>query len=216
MRRFVRRLRTVLLVIVIFSAIIFFIMDMNLKPVILQMAEAKARVMGVEAINNAAYEIIRDTAPLTYEDLMSVVYDVEGHVSMLQAQTMRMNELGTRTALLAQRNLDSLALTGVSIPLGSATGSKLLAGTGPSIRVNLVPVGSVSTQFVSEFTQAGINQTRHRIFLKLTASVRMVIPTAASIAEVSTYVQIVESIIVGRVPETFADIQPDNVMDLLP
>jgi sporulation protein YunB len=191
-------------------------MDFNLKPVILSMAEAKARVMGVEAINNAAYEIMREFSPLTYDALITIIQDNDGRVAMLQADTMRMNEIGTRTALLAQRNLDALAATGMRIPLGAATGSKLLAGRGPAITVNLVPMGSVSTEFVSEFTQAGINQTRHRIYLKIKASVRMVIPTASNVSEVSAYVQIAESIIVGQVPNTFADIQPDNVLDLLP
>ncbi|MDR1569967.1 MAG: sporulation protein YunB [Oscillospiraceae bacterium] len=216
MRRIIRRARIIIIAVLVVILIAYIYMDFNLKPVILSMAEAKARVMGVEAINNAAYEIMREFSPLTYDALITIIQDNDGRVAMLQADTMRMNEIGTRTALLAQRNLDALAATGMRIPLGAATGSKLLAGRGPAITVNLVPMGSVSTEFVSEFTQAGINQTRHRIYLKIKASVRMVIPTASNVSEVSAYVQIAESIIVGQVPNTFADIQPDNVLDLLP
>ena len=138
-----RRLRwpQILILLMSLPVLLFIWVDMNLKPVILSMAEAKARVMAVEAVNNAAYEVMRER--VSYNDLMVVVMDEEGRVSMLQADTMRMNELGTRTALVAQRNLDALAATGIRIPIGAATGSRLLAGSGPSVTVNLVPMGSV-------------------------------------------------------------------------
>ena len=209
-----RRWPQILLLAALLPIVLFIWVDMNLKPVILSMAEAKARVMAVEAVNNAAYEVMRER--VSYNDLIIVVMDEAGRVSMLQADTMRMNELGTRTALVAQRNLDSLAATGIRIPIGSATGSRLLAGSGPSITVNLVPMGSVTAEFVSEFTSAGINQTRHRIYLKMNTVVRMVIPTGAGQAQVSAYVPIAESIIVGQVPQTFVDTLSDSKISLVP
>jgi len=187
---------------------------LNLKPVILSMAEAQARVLAVEAVNNAAYEVMRDK--VNYQDLVAVVQDENGRVTMLRADTMEMTELGTRVALLAQRNLDALSATSIRIPMGAATGIRLLSGVGPVVSVNVTPIGSVSTEYVSEFNSAGINQTRHRIYLKMVATVRMVIPTASSTAQVSAYVLIAESIIVGVVPEMYADVAQDNVLDLIP
>lgn len=203
-----------LLIALCVPVVLFIWVDMNLKPVILSMAEAKARVMAVEAVNNAVYEVMREK--ISYHDLVAVIMDEAGRVAMLQADTMRMNELGTRTALVAQRNLDALAATGIAIPLGSATGSRLLAGSGPAITVNLVPMGSVTVEFVSEFTSAGINQTRHRIYLKVYTTVRMVIPTGAGVAQVSAYVPIAESIIVGEVPQTFIDSNGSDRISLVP
>lgn len=209
-----RRWPQVLLLLMSLPVLLFVWMDLNLKPVILSMAEAKARVMAVEAVNNAAYEVMRER--IRYSDLIVVAMDDAGRVSMLQADTMRMNELGTRTALVAQRNLDALAATGIRIPIGAATGSRLLAGSGPAITVNLVPMGSVTAEFVSEFTSAGINQTRHRIYLKMNTVVRMVIPTGAGQAQVSAYVPIAESIIVGQVPQTFIETLSDQRLSLVP
>ena len=209
-----RRWPQVLLLLMSLPVLLFVWMDLNLKPVILSMAEAKARVMAVEAVNNAAYEVMRER--IRYSDLIVVAMDDAGRVSMLQADTMRMNELGTRTALVAQRNLDALAATGIRIPIGAATGSRLLAGSGPAITVNLVPMGSVTAEFVSEFTSAGINQTRHRIYLKMNTVVRMVIPSGAGQAQVSAYVPIAESIIVGQVPQTFIETLSDQRLSLVP
>jgi len=201
---------------IIIMLIVFIYIDFNMKPVIMSIAESRARILGVQAINNAAYEIISEYSPLSYSALIDILQDAEGRVAMLQANTMRMNEIGTQTALRAQEKLDELTYANVRIPLGAATGSKMLAGRGPSITVTLVPIGAVSTEFKSEFTSAGINQTRHRIYIVLKATVRVVIPTASTAAEVSTQVQIAESIIVGQVPSTFADIPPIGILDLLP
>ncbi len=200
--------------VVVIPLVLFIWADVNLRPVILTMAEARARVMGVQAMNNAVFEVMREGG--VYSDLMNVVLDKDGRVSMMQANTARMNELSTQVALTVQRNIDSFAAQGIAIPLGAALGSKLLAGSGPSVRVRIVPVGAVSTEFVSEFTSAGINQTRHRIFLQLTATVQMVIPTGSQVSAVTAHVPVAESIIVGEVPESFVDVtDKDQLKNML-
>ncbi|MDR0928163.1 MAG: sporulation protein YunB [Oscillospiraceae bacterium] len=181
--------------------------DVNLRPVILTMAEARARVMAVQAMNDAVFSVMRSGG--TYSDLIEVVMDSEGHVSMLKANTARQNELATQAAMAVQTNLDNIASQGIGIPLGAALGSKLLAGSGPLVQVQVVPVGAVSTEFVSEFTSAGINQTRHRIFLQMNTTVQMVIPTGTQTAVVSAHVPVSESIIVGAVPQSFVDVGED-------
>lgn len=215
-RKLAKRFWLTLIGVLIFSIVSVIMLDLNLRPALLSIAEGKARAIGVEAINNAAYELMREFEPLNYDALITVVTDSEGHVSMLQANTMKMNDLSTKCALLAQENLADLASTSISIPLGAVTGSQLLAGRGPAVPISLLPVGSAYTEFVSEFTSAGINQTRHRIYIKVSAQVRMVLPMTSDNIQVSTYVQIAESIIVGSVPATYADVTPDNILDLSP
>ena len=83
--------------------------------------------------------------------------------------------------------------------------------------MKIVPVGAVSTEFMSEFSSAGINQTRHRIFLKLDTTVQMVIPTGTQTARVSAQVPVAESIIVGAVPDSFVDVaNEEDMLNLLP
>ena len=93
----------------------------------------------------------------------------------------------------------------------------LLAGAGPGIAVQILPVGSVQAAFSTDFTTAGINQTRHRISLVLTANVQIVIPTGAKNVQASTQMAMAESIIVGQVPDSFAEGGSDNsIIDLAP
>ncbi len=199
-----RRLYWRVLVVILIPVLLFIWMDHNLRPVILSMAEARARVMAVQAMNDAVFQVMRTGG--VYSDLMDVVMDSSGRVSMMQANTARMNEMATQTVLAVQNNLENIASSGIGIPLGSATGIKLLAGSGPTIHVDVVPVGAVSTEFVSEFSSAGINQTRHRIYLQVNTTVQMVIPTGTKTAAVSAHVPVAESIIVGDVPNSFVDV----------
>jgi len=69
--------------------------------------------------------------------------------------------------------------------------------------VSIVPIGSISTDFATEFEACGINQTRHKVYLQVTASIRIVIPTGAKTTQVSANMLVAESIIVGAVPEGF-------------
>ena len=82
-------------------------------------------------------------------------------------------------------------------------GLTLLAGSGPRIPISIVPVGSVQTDFETEFEACGINQTRHKVYLQLSASIRIVIPTGAKTTNVTANMLVAESIIVGKVPESF-------------
>lgn len=188
--------------------------DANLRPVILTMAEAQARVMAVQAMNDAVFEVMRSDG--LYDDLMTIVLDENGRVAVMRADTARMNELATTSALRVQQNLSKIAEAGISIPLGAALGIQLFAGSGPRITVKIVPVGAVSTDFKSEFSAAGINQTRHRIFLRIDTTVQMVIPTGTQTAQVSAHVPVAESIIVGEVPDSFVDVaNEEDMLNLL-
>ena len=136
---------------------------------------------------------------------------------MLRANTMRMNELAAATALLAEEELNSIENQYVEIPLGAALGIQFLSGFGPRISVQILPVGAVQTGFETEFESAGINQTRHKIFLALRTTVSLIIPTGSRVVDVTSSVPIAESIIVGEVPESFVDVSnQDDMLNLIP
>lgn len=190
-------------------------MQRNLSQVVLSMAYANARSLAVHVLNQAVQEMV-DTG-IAYDEIMQVHRDEAGRVTLLKANTSLMNGLASETALRAQASLASLENQFISIPLGAALGMTILAGSGPRIRVQILPVGAVSAQFSTEFQSAGINQTRHRILLTLEATVRLVIPTGVREVAVSTQMAVAESIIVGQVPDSFVDVNNDSdMLNLLP
>jgi len=209
-----RGLRLFVLIGLILLALFIF-MERNISRMILDKSHADAYAMAVEVLNNAAAEVMK--TGVTYEDLMNVTYDLNGRITLLQANTVRMNELATSIALSAQAMLRDKDSRHVKIPLGAALGIGLFSGMGPPISVQIVPVGAVGTRFSTDFESAGINQTRHRVMLTLVATIRLVIPAGSKQVEVSSHLPVAESIIVGDVPDSFVDVNNrDDLLNLLP
>ena len=203
----------ILLVLLLTAAVIA--MEQNLSQTMLDMAFARAYSMAVETINRAVKQAMGQG--VAYEELIDAQMDAQGRVSMLRANTMRMNELASQTALLAERELGSAENQVVEIPLGAALGVSFLSGFGPRLEVQILPVGAVHTSFDTEFETAGINQTRHKIFLNLRTTVSLIVPTGSQLVEVTSTVPIAESIIVGEVPESFVDVNnEEDMLNLIP
>ena len=206
--------RPVLLCVLVISALVI-AMEQNLSQTLLDMAFAKAYSMAVETLNRAVHTVTDDG--VSYDELVDTQLDVEGRVSMLRANTMRMNALAAQTAMVAEQELNSFENQFVEIPLGAALGIRFLSGFGPRIPVQILPVGAVNTDYDTEFETAGINQTRHKIFLTLRASVSLIIPTGSQLVEVNTTMLIAESIIIGQVPESFVDVADQHdMLDFIP
>ena len=205
-----------LLLCALLIAISVLLVERNLTRVVLSLAQAQARALAVRILNEAAAELL-STGEVTYDSLMHVTSDGSGQVRLIQANTPEMNRLAARVSLLSQEKLQGTKDQAVRVPLGSALGLTLFAGAGPKIEVRILPVGSVHAEFHTDFQTAGINQTRHRVTLMLTAQVQLVIPTGAQTVEAVTQVAMAESIIVGEVPETFTDVGDDmDMLDLVP
>ena len=209
-----RRIRGLMLGVLVLVAIIM-AMEQNLSQTLLDMAFAKAYSMAVETLNRAVHTVTDDG--VSYRELVDTQMDAQGRVSMLRANTMRMNALAAQTAMVAEQELNSTENQFVDIPLGAALGVRFLSGFGPRIPVQILPVGAVNTAYDTEFETAGINQTRHKIFLSLRATVSLIIPTGSQLVEVESTMLIAESIIVGDVPESFVDVSDQNdMLDFIP
>lgn len=185
-------------------ALLLLLLEKNLESVILDMAYARAEAMAVEYIHEAVRDVMEET--VTYEDMMTVRTDQQGKITMLQANAVRMNELATVTALEAQAKLESADAQSVAIPLGAALGIPFFSALGPRVHVKIVPVSAVSAAFSTEFESAGINQTRHKIYLSLRTTVRLVIPSGARQVSLGSQVLIAESIVVGEVPDSYVQV----------
>ncbi len=196
-RRWLRRL---VLVVLILSAVML-LAERNFRPLVFALAEARSAALATQVLSAAVAEALGDG--VAYDDLMSVRMDDKGQVALLSANTMRLNQLADKAGAAAQRMLSQMSSERVAVPLGAALGLTLFAGSGPDIPVSIVPVGSITTDFETEFEACGINQTRHKVYLTVTASIRIVIPTGAKTTQVTVNMLAAESIIVGAVPEGF-------------
>ncbi len=193
----------------------YVLIDNAVKPTIMSISEAKLRAIAVNAMNAAVQETIGNG--MNYTDLINIEKDDTGKIMLVRANAALMNKLAADTAITAQDKISSIGEQGISIPIGTIIGGQLLSGRGPSVKIKFEPVGSVTTDFMTEFEDAGINQTRHKIFLVLNATVKIVVGNASQQVEISSQVLISETIIVGSVPESYLQFDSkDEMLNLLP
>lgn len=199
----INRVLVVLGVILCFGLLMLFIIERNLKPTISEIAEAKARWIATESVNNAVKHKIADS--VDYHDLIAVQKDSQGRVVLMQPNIVRINQLASDTTLAINDALKELSNEKFSIPLGQVLGSQLLANYGPQIKVSIYPIGTVKATVSDHFEEAGINQTRHRLYLDVQSQVKVVVPLITSQVKVSAQVPVTDTIIVGQVPSTYVN-----------
>ena len=151
-----------------------------------------------EAVNEAIQE-----GDISYEELISLEKDNEGKITAVHSNMAAFNRLQAQILDIILARIDQVSARELSIPIGTLTGSALLAGRGPRISVRMESVGSSSARFENRFDSAGINQTNHQIVLEVDVSVSILLPGFTTATTVSTAVTVAETVIVGSVPETY-------------
>ncbi|CEJ74977.1 sporulation protein YunB [[Clostridium] sordellii] len=207
---------SIFLMIFILSVFIgsFIYIDNKLRPTITLIAETKAEELANKSINKAVATVIDNN--IKYEDLINIKTGEDGTITMMQANSILINDIASKVALEIQSEMKKIKTTSTYIPIGTAIGSPLLAKYGPKIKVSIEPIGTVYVDFGTDFESSGINQTRHRIYLKAKTEVKVVVPLTTSTKEVNTQIPICETIIVGDVPESYVNVPQKDMLNVLP
>lgn len=186
----------------------------HIKPVLASLATARVsntvnRIV-VEAVNQAVAE-----GEINYSALVTFEKDTEGHVTALESNMAEFNRLQVVIADEILARLAEVSTNDLHIPLGTLTGSALLAGRGPSIVVRMQAVGSTTAKFRNDFSSAGINQTKHQILLDVDVYMSILLPGFTTSTKVSNEISVAETIIVGSVPGsyTYFNAAPEELED---
>lgn len=178
--------------------------ERHLTPVLAAMAQRQAEVIGVDALNRSLAQHIG--SQVAYQDLVQLQHDQQGHVSFMQVNTTAINRLVTLLQQDIQTDLKNIGETSLSIPMGLILGSDLLAAYGPKFRVRIIPQGTTRIALDQDFSHAGINQTRHTIYLSVETRVRVMVPLQREDMVVRTRTPLVEAVIVGPVPDQYLNL----------
>jgi len=195
------RLRVYLLAWLIVAVGALSVVDAALKPILEQVAAQQVHLAVVRLINEAVYDQLGNG--VAYQQLINVSTDAEGRVTLMQPDTVKITRLVTSVARDLEEKISGLSREDIKVPLGLLTGNSLLADKGPNLTVALLPLGSVSVNIHDEFSAAGINQTRHSIMLDIVVDMGILLPFQTTFTQISDTLPIVESVIVGPIPETY-------------
>lgn len=195
------RVKTFIIIVIPLLIALYLIIDSNLETTLNEMAKSKAQLKGQEIITRAVNEKI--AGKTEYQDLVVIHKDGEGRIVLIQPNTVKINRMMAETLLYVEAGFAALEKQEYSIPLGQALGSRIFAGYGPGIKVKMIPVGRVNTDLVDRFEEAGINQTRHLVCLKVSGKIKVVVPFNQEQIDVSMSIPVAETIVVGEVPQTY-------------
>ena len=168
--------------------------------------ESLATTRVSNTVNRIIFEAVNEAiqnGDISYERLISLEKDSEGKLTAVHSNMAAFNRLQAQILDIILAKIDQVSARELSIPIGTLTGSALLAGRGPRIRVRMESVGSSTARFNNQFESAGINQTKHQIILEVEVSVAILLPGFTTATKVSTAVTVAETVIVGAVPDTY-------------
>ena len=174
----------------------------RMRPLLESLATTRVSNTVNRIISEAVNEAI-ENGDISYEQLISLEKDSDGKIAAVHSNMAAFNRLQAQILDIILAKIDQVSARELSIPVGTLTGSALLAGRGPRISVRMESVGSSSARFENQFVSAGINQSNHRIVLAVDVSVSILLPGYATATRVSTSVTVAETVIVGAVPQTY-------------
>ena len=176
-------------------------------PIFDTLCETKAKSIATIISNEQATNVMREHS---YEELFTIEKDSDNNITMVKSNIIAINEIISEVAIKIQEEIDAIGRENIEIAIGSFTGNKLLAGRGPGVKIRISSVGAVETDLRSEFFSQGINQTLHRVYLEVKCKVNILTPFEDIEKEILNQVLLVENIIVGRIPETYYNLEGLN------
>ncbi len=174
----------------------------RLSPLVEAVAADEVRNEVNLLLSRTAAELIAERQ-LGYEDLITLERDSSGQVTSASSDIAAINELNQELVARLTERLNGIDLHDLEIPLGNLLGLDLLSGRGPYLQVQALWVGTVDTQVENEFSEAGINQTLHRVLLTVQVPTTILLAGSRIDCIVDTQICLAESVIVGTVPGTY-------------
>ena len=201
----IRRIRGFLLWTALLLAILtagFFSLRIRYRQVIQDLA--RTQVMNVTSdLTNDAIAKQMAAGEIQYDRLVYFEKDLQGRITALKTNMGEVNRL--KTDILNTINDEILALdtADIGIPLGSIFLPELFSGRGGAIPVHILAIRNSEATFESRFSEAGINQTLHRLNMAVTVDVAVLVLGQTDSFTVNSEVVVAETVIVGDVPQTF-------------
>ena len=202
MRRFLRKLLILTLLIMILLIGGFFCLRRHYRDVIRELAETQVKNTTSDLTNDAIAKQIADGV-VQYDRIVYFEKDLDGRITALKTNIGEVNRLKTDILNIINDEILALDTSDIGIPLGSLLLPELFSGKGPAIPVHILSIRNSDANFVSHFTQAGINQTLHQVTMEVSIDVSVLVLGQTASFTMYSEVVVAETVIVGEVPNTF-------------
>ena len=216
-----KRLVYIILIFTILLAIIFtsllVIYDGNMRRIINNYSASAAQVKVNSILNSKVYDFL-DKSALSYSDLVDITYDDNLDVKSIKVDTVKVNKLKSGVVSSIQNEIANKEKYNINIPLGTIIGNSFTINKGPAIPIEMQMSSAVHSDVISSFEGSGINQTLHRIILRIEINIYILLPWYRANSTIETDFILTETVIVGKIPDAFTvviETEEDNTGGLI-
>lgn len=135
-----------------------------------------------------------------YSSVISVQFGENGKINSLSTDFNEINAIKTELSKRISEYLNTDCKIICKVPIGALISDDIMAAWGICIPAQLISSGSAAVEFLDNFDPAGINQTRHRLMLRVTVSASIHTIFNTTDKTVLCDIPIAETVIVGDVP----------------
>jgi len=183
------------------------IFEYRIYPLISAEAVRQTKQYLIAELTDTIVNTMTDTPliRLNYQDglVTSVETDTRELVRLQNASVGKMSEL-----------FRNIRQTEISVPVGSLFGSSLLYAKGFSVTVKILSAGHTEVLPYSDFTESGINQTLHRLYLRVTVEFDLLCAREVIHTSLTHDILAAETIIIGHVPDAYTEINRYTIDDI--
>ena len=197
-----RRMLWYIGILLLVLSVSFFLIRDRYRDVVAELARTQVMNTTSDLTNDA---IARQIAAgnIAYDRIVFFEKDLDGRITALKTNMSEVNRLKTDILNIINDEILALDTSDIGIPLGSLFLPELFSGKGPAIPVHILSIRNSDANFVSHFSQAGINQTLHRLNMEVSVDVAVLVLGETGSFTVTSEVVVAETVIVGDVPQTF-------------
>lgn len=209
----------------ILTMISLIIINKNLEPSLMSIAETRARQFAAQAINDAIDKNISENIdinelivkhenqngetafsfnPQVYHKVTADASKrVQKYLDLVEAGQLEQLENFKNDININKENTSSSHGIVYHIPLGMATGMTLLSNLGPDIPVRLQILGDVTSNVETKIIPSGINNTYIEAYINVKVHMNVIIPLKEEPIEVSYQVKVGDLFHPGKVPQYY-------------
>ena len=202
MFRLRRRLRRVLILLLIAAIAILILFRWKFNQPVRELAQAQVINATSDLINDAIDRQI-EAGDIQYDRIVYFEKDLDGGITALKTNMSEVNRLKTNTLNIINDEILALDQSDIGVPIGSIFLPEFFSGRGMTIPVQIIAIRNSDGYFESHFTQAGINQTLHRLNMCVLVDISILVLGRSASFTVSSEVVVAETVIIGDVPDTF-------------
>lgn len=185
------------LIIMIIAGVIMFLAEQRISSLAIRLGEVQLENEIRKECNRIAAEILG-----RYEDdFNEISYEVSGDgVRYIQVNFAKLNNYKCELTDALSEYLKTHNEIVCYVPFGALLSNDIFAAQGANMPIEITSTGTAEVDFLDDFTTGGINQTRHRLMLKIIVKVQLHTVGDRTEKIIEIEIPVTERVTVGEVP----------------